>query len=306
MVGPHPRHARRAHHVRRQGGAVVPAGRPRPRPAARGPRGGGRRQAVGRGRHLLQHRSRGRAHVCARPRPRRRCRPPRCIARDRHAEYLWACASVGRDDRADRAPRSATCSAPRCGEVEEAFRPGQKGSSAMPHKRNPIKAEQLCGPGPRAARQPAGRARERGPVARARHLPLVGRAGDPARLVPARVLRARADAGASSTGCGVYAERMLDNLDGRYGLVFSQPVLLALVAGGLAATTPTASCRRTPCAAWEERRPFRVAARAGRAGDRSTADGARRGLRASSASLRNARRSTCFEALERASGERER
>ena len=66
------------------------------------------------------------------------------IARDRHSEFLYACASIG-----------ATCELvavelrhlqrTEVREVEEEFRPGQKGSSAMPHKRNPISAETVTG-----------------------------------------------------------------------------------------------------------------------------------------------------------------
>ena len=66
------------------------------------------------------------------------------IARDRHAEYLWACAAIG-------ATVELMCTEIRhlarseVGEVEEPFGAGQKGSSAMPHKRNPILSERLCG-----------------------------------------------------------------------------------------------------------------------------------------------------------------
>ena len=66
------------------------------------------------------------------------------IARDRHAELLWACSAV-----------AATCELvavelrhlqrTEVAEVREGFRPGQKGSSAMPHKRNPISAETISG-----------------------------------------------------------------------------------------------------------------------------------------------------------------
>ena len=66
------------------------------------------------------------------------------IARDRHAEFLYACASIG-----------ATCELvavelrhlqrTEVSEVREGFKPGQKGSSAMPHKRNPISAETITG-----------------------------------------------------------------------------------------------------------------------------------------------------------------
>ena len=66
------------------------------------------------------------------------------IARDRHAEYLYACASVGATVE-PIATEVRLLARSEVGEVEEPFAPGQKGSSAMPHKRNPILAERLCG-----------------------------------------------------------------------------------------------------------------------------------------------------------------
>ena len=65
MVGPHPRRACRADHVRRQARPVVPSGRSRPHPASSRPRGDRGRQARRRGRHLLEHRPGGRGVVCA-------------------------------------------------------------------------------------------------------------------------------------------------------------------------------------------------------------------------------------------------
>jgi adenylosuccinate lyase len=95
------------------------------------------------------------------------------VARDRHAEYLWACAAAGATVETV-ALELRHLQRTEVREAEEGFKAGQKGSSAMPHKRNPITAERLCGPGERRA------------VARARHLPFVGGAGHPARLVDAR------------------------------------------------------------------------------------------------------------------------
>ena len=67
------------------------------------------------------------------------------IARDRHAELLYACASVGATIEAF-ATEIRHLQRTEVREVEEPFRAGaQKGSSAMPHKRNPVKAEQLSG-----------------------------------------------------------------------------------------------------------------------------------------------------------------
>lgn len=66
------------------------------------------------------------------------------VSRDRYAEFFSVLAIVG-----SSLERLATTirhwSRPEVGEAEEGFRPGQKGSSAMPHKRNPIGSENICG-----------------------------------------------------------------------------------------------------------------------------------------------------------------
>ncbi len=66
------------------------------------------------------------------------------IARDRHAEHLWACASVG-STLEMIAVELRHLQRTEVREVEEGFKTGQKGSSAMPHKRNPISAETITG-----------------------------------------------------------------------------------------------------------------------------------------------------------------
>jgi adenylosuccinate lyase len=66
------------------------------------------------------------------------------VARDRHAEYLWACASVATTVEAV-ATELRHLQRTEVGEVREGFAADQKGSSAMPHKRNPISAETLTG-----------------------------------------------------------------------------------------------------------------------------------------------------------------
>ncbi len=66
------------------------------------------------------------------------------IARDRHAEYLYACASIGTTLEAV-AVELRHLQRTEVNEVREGFAQGQKGSSAMPHKRNPISAETITG-----------------------------------------------------------------------------------------------------------------------------------------------------------------
>ncbi|MBM3730658.1 MAG: adenylosuccinate lyase [Actinobacteria bacterium] len=66
------------------------------------------------------------------------------IGRDRHAEFLWACASVGTTAESI-AVELRHLQRTEVNEVREGFTKGQKGSSAMPHKRNPISAETITG-----------------------------------------------------------------------------------------------------------------------------------------------------------------
>ena len=163
--------------------AATASGSPRARARHRG------RQAVGRGRHVLQRRSRGRGlrvrALGLTPVP-----ATQVLARDRHAELLYACASVGAsvESFATRdPPPPAHRGARGRGAVPRRVAEGLERDAAQAQP-GEVRAAQRSRP--RAARQPAGRAGERRAVARARHLALVGRAHHPARLAAARVLRA--------------------------------------------------------------------------------------------------------------------
>jgi adenylosuccinate lyase len=178
------------------------------------------------------------------------------ISRDRHAEYLWACASVG-------ATVELMCTEIRhlarseLGEAEEPFAIGQKGSSAMPHKRNPILSERLCGLA-RLLRGYLGAGLEDVALWHERDIShsSVERVALPdASLLACYVLR---QATGLASGLVINAERARDNLvNGSYGLVFSQSVLLALVSSGLSRDAAYRIVQRDARAAWEGRRPFR-------------------------------------------------
>ena len=199
------------------------------------------------------------------------------IARDRHAEYFYACAAIG-------ATIELMCTEIRhlarseLGEAEEPFGAGQKGSSAMPHKRNPILSERLCGLA-RLLRGYLGAGLEDVALWHERDIShsSVERVALPdASLLACYMLR---KATGLAAGLVVHPERALDNLTkGSFGLVFSQSVLLALVSVGLTRDEAYRIVQRDARAAWAERRPFRAGPRGRPRGD-ADASAARRGLR---------------------------
>ena len=98
------------------------------------------------------------------------------IPRDRHAHYFMTLALIAAGiERLATEIRHLQRTEVR--EAEEYFSPGQKGSSAMPHKRNPVLAENLTGLARLVRSTVDAGARRRGAVARARHLAFLGRAG---------------------------------------------------------------------------------------------------------------------------------
>lgn len=66
------------------------------------------------------------------------------VPRDGIADFVWCCAQIA-TALEEQALEIRLCQRSEVGELAEGFAPGQRGSSAMPHKRNPITAERLCG-----------------------------------------------------------------------------------------------------------------------------------------------------------------
>jgi adenylosuccinate lyase len=177
------------------------------------------------------------------------------IARDRHAEFLWAASSVGATVEM-MATEVRHLQRSEVHEVEEPFRAGQKGSSAMPHKRNPIKSEQLSGLA-RVLRGYLGAGLEDVALWHERDIShsSVERVILPDASLLAYYLLVRMRS--LVEGLRIFPEQMLVNLDRSHGLVFSQPVLLALVESGLPRDAAYRIVQRDAMAAWDGGRPFR-------------------------------------------------
>ena len=116
------------------------------------------------------------------------------IQRDRHAHYLATLATIASTlDKIATEIRHLQRTEVR--EAEEYFSEKQKGSSAMPHKRNPVTCEQISGLARVVRVERAGRIRERRALARARYFALLGRTHHHPRLDHARRLPAQQDGG---------------------------------------------------------------------------------------------------------------
>lgn len=135
-------------------------------------------------------------------------------------------------------------------EVEEPFRPGQKGSSAMPHKKNPVGLEQICGMA-RLMRGYASAAFENNNLWDQRDISnsSVERIILPDSLILLDYALNRM-AGILE-GLKVYPDRMLLNLNLTGGLIFSEEVLLRLVSKGLSREQAYAKVQGLAMAAWD-------------------------------------------------------
>ena len=153
------------------------------------------------------------------------------ISRDRHAQYLWACSSLATTIEMI-ALELRHLQRTEVNEVREGFRAGQKGSSAMPHKRNPISAETLSG----LARVVKANATVGANNVALWHERDISHSSaerivipDSSTLAHYMVRRLRS----LMNGMEVDATSMRRNLDSTRGLVYSQAVLLALVESGM-------------------------------------------------------------------------
>ncbi len=151
------------------------------------------------------------------------------VARDRHAELLGAIALAGAGiERLATEIRHLQRTEVR--EAQEPFKAGQKGSSAMPHKRNPIKSEQLSG----LARVLRGNAQAAFEDVALWHERDISHSSVERVILPDSTIlidHMQRSALRLAQGLVVNERRMRENLGMTYGALFSQRVLLALVEG---------------------------------------------------------------------------
>ncbi len=153
------------------------------------------------------------------------------IARDRHAEYLYACASLG-TTLESIAVELRHMQRTELNEVREGFAAGQKGSSAMPHKRNPISSETITGLS-RVLRGNAQVGLQDVPLWHERD---ISHSSAERIVLPdssSLVLYMTRRMTRIITNLEVDEQSMLRNLNALNGVVFSQSVLLAMIEQGM-------------------------------------------------------------------------
>ena len=177
------------------------------------------------------------------------------LQRDRHAELLSALALLASSlDRFATEIRHLARTELR--EVEEPFARGQKGSSAMPHKRNPITAERICGLA-RVVRAHALVGLENVALWHERD---ISHSSAERVVLPDSFLAIDYMLERFAwlvEGLAVFPERMRRNLEASHFLFFSQRVLLALVESGLSRDEAYRLVQRNAMRAWEEEQDFR-------------------------------------------------
>jgi adenylosuccinate lyase len=176
------------------------------------------------------------------------------LQRDRHAELLAALAITASSlDKFALEIRHLARTEVR--EVEEPFAKGQKGSSAMPHKRNPVVAERICGLA-RVVRAAAVAGFENQALWHERDISH----SSAERVVIPDAFLALDYMLAKLTwlidGLVIKPERMRQNIDASHGLYFSQRLLLALVESGLERDDAYRLVQRHAMRAWEEEKDF--------------------------------------------------
>ncbi|HWS98679.1 MAG TPA: adenylosuccinate lyase [Pyrinomonadaceae bacterium] len=178
------------------------------------------------------------------------------IQRDRYAEYLCTLAIIASSlDKFALQVRHWQRTEVR--EAQEKFKRGQKGSSAMPHKRNPILSERICGMA-RTVRANAIVGLENVALWHERD---ISHSSAERIVLPdssAALDYMLAKTASLLDGLVVYPERMLENLNATRGLVFSGQLLLALTQSGVSRETAYEWVQRNAMRVWDEGGEFQT------------------------------------------------
>ncbi|MDX1590578.1 MAG: adenylosuccinate lyase [Balneolaceae bacterium] len=177
------------------------------------------------------------------------------LQRDRHAYYMATLALIG-GTMEKMAVEIRHLQRTELREAEEFFSKGQKGSSAMPHKRNPISSENITGCS-RVLRGYMLSAYENVPLWHERDIShsSVERIILPDATILLDYMLHRFSGVIEKLM--VYPENMLENMNKTHGLVFSQRLLLMLIEKGLSRERAYDTVQPLAMKAWEEKRPFR-------------------------------------------------
>jgi adenylosuccinate lyase len=178
------------------------------------------------------------------------------VQRDRHAEFCATLAIIAASlEKVATEIRSLQRT--EILEAEEPFTEGQKGSSAMPHKRNPVSCEQVCGLA-RLVRTNSLAALENVALWHERD---ISHSSVERVVLPDSTLLVDYMLHQMTwivQGLQVYPERMRENMERSFGLMYSQRVLLRLVETGLPRQQAYEIVQRNAMRAWRERTPFRA------------------------------------------------
>ena len=178
------------------------------------------------------------------------------LQRDRHAYYIATLALIG-TSLEKFAVEIRNLQKTETREVEEAFAKGQKGSSAMPHKRNPIGSENITGIA-RVIRGYVTTAYENVPLWHERDISH----SSAERIMLPDVTIALDYALNRFTNIvdrlTVYEDNMKVNIDKTFGLIYSQRVLLALINKGMAREAAYDSVQPKAMESWQTKTPFRT------------------------------------------------
>jgi adenylosuccinate lyase len=182
------------------------------------------------------------------------------LQRDRHAEVLSALALLATSIE-KFAVEIRHLQRTEVGEVEEPFTAGQKGSSSMPHKKNPVRCERISGLA-RLVRANAGVGLENVVLWHERDIShsSAERVVFPDSFILTDFLLA--DAADIVGNWAVHPDRMRANIDATRGLIFSQSVLLALTRKGVVREEAYKVVQRNSLKAWNEGLDFRALAAA--------------------------------------------